>query len=81
MKGVLKVMAHTVQAQAYRIGRLEDTLSLYGAPASGGTSVWAKLAAKADVSRLERLEVALDQLQARRPACGGGWGGAGKRGN
>ncbi|MEW5311875.1 MAG: hypothetical protein WDW38_003557 [Sanguina aurantia] len=51
-----------IQVHAVQLSRVEDILAAYGNPTQQGGTVWSKLAAKADLSRLEQLEQQVDNL-------------------
>lgn len=53
----MQILVDHVQHQGLQLSRMEDLLTAFGTPTS---TVWAKLAAKADVSRLEKLEVQVE---------------------
>ncbi|GAX79996.1 hypothetical protein CEUSTIGMA_g7436.t1 [Chlamydomonas eustigma] len=60
LRRTIQILVDHVQYQSVQLSRVEDILAAFGNPAQQGGTVWSKLASKADLSRLEKLEQQLD---------------------
>ncbi|EFJ40755.1 hypothetical protein VOLCADRAFT_108021 [Volvox carteri f. nagariensis] len=58
----IQILVDHISVQSVQLSRVEDILNAFGNPSQHGGTVWSKLAAKADLSRLERLEAQMDGL-------------------
>ncbi|GIL67719.1 hypothetical protein Vafri_21046 [Volvox africanus] len=58
----IQILVDHISVQNVQLSRVEDILNSFGSPSQQGGTVWSKLAAKADLNRLERLEAQVDGL-------------------
>ncbi|GFR52020.1 hypothetical protein Agub_g14444 [Astrephomene gubernaculifera] len=58
----LQILVDHISVQSVQLSRVEDILTAFGSPSSQGGTVWSKLAGKADLNRLEKLEEQVDGL-------------------
>ncbi|GLI68481.1 hypothetical protein VaNZ11_012907 [Volvox africanus] len=58
----IQILVDHISVQNVQLSRVEDILNSFGSPSQQGGTVWSKLAAKADLNRLERVEAQVDGL-------------------
>ncbi|KAG2490275.1 hypothetical protein HYH03_011227 [Edaphochlamys debaryana] len=58
----IQILVDHISVQNMQMSRVEDILAAFGNPTQQGGTVWSKLATKADLSRLEKLEAQVDSV-------------------